>query len=75
MAQVLIRNLDDDVVTFFKRRAARKRTSLEQELRELATATARRDDERFEEVTRRIGEQTRGAGFDINALIREDRDR
>lgn len=75
MAQVIIRNLDDDVVAYFKRRAARDRTSLEHELRDLATRTARRSRERFDEVTTRIGEQTRGAGLDPTELIREDRDR
>lgn len=75
MAQVIIRNLDDDVVARLKRKAERENASLEQSLRDLLTRESGRDDERFERVTRKIREQTRGAGLDINEIIREGRER
>lgn len=75
MAQVLIRNLDDAVVARLKRIAERESVSLEQKLRTLAIAEARRDEERFEAVAARAREQTRGSTLDSTAMIRADRDR
>ena len=40
MAQVLVRNLDDDVIERLKRKAETKGHSLEQELRDVITAAA-----------------------------------
>jgi plasmid stability protein len=77
MAQVLVRNLDDDVVERLKLRAATAGRSLEAELRDIVTAAARPT---REEVLARIdairartkppgpGEQT------AVEMIREDRD-
>lgn len=75
MAEVLIRNLDDSVVAKLKQMAERERVSLGQKLRELVTKASQRDDELFEELARQSREATRGADIDIEALIREGRDR
>jgi plasmid stability protein len=75
MAQVLVRDLDDHVVQRLKAMARRENISLEQKFRDLAAREVRLAEERFEAAVARIGEQTRGAGLDINAMIREDRDR
>ena len=75
MAQILVRNLDDRVVSRLKRQAERESLSLEQKVRTILAQAVKRDSEEFDRVTRGIREQTRGAGLDINALIREDRDR
>lgn len=75
MAQVLIRNVDDEIVARLKRQAERENVSLEQKLRTVLAKAAKRDANEFERVTRSIREQTRGARLDINAIIREDRDR
>jgi len=76
MAQVLIRNIDDEAIERLKARAARKKTSLERELRTIITEAASSD--RLE-VRRRAAEMRRGlAGrkhSDSTTLIREDRDR
>ena len=76
MAQVLIRNVDDIAIERLKARAARKKTSLERELRAIITEAARDD---RPEVRRRAAEMRRVlAGrkhSDSTRLIREDRDR
>lgn len=76
MAQVLIRNIDDEAIERLKARAARKKTSLERELRTIITEAVSRD--RLE-IRRRAAEMRRGlAGrkhSDSTKLIREDRDR
>jgi antitoxin FitA len=75
MAQVLVRDLDDDIVRRLKVMARRENVSLEQKFRDMAGREVRAAEERFEAVAARIREQTRGANLDITALIREDRDR
>lgn len=76
MAQVLIRNVDDIAIERLKARAARKKTSLERELRAIITDAARDD---RPEARRRAAEMRRSlAGrkhSDSTRLIREDRDR
>ncbi len=76
MAQVLIRNIDDVAIARLKARAARKKTSLERELRAIITDAARDD---RSEVRRRAAEMRRSlagrAHSDSTRLIREDRDR
>ncbi|MGH7893076.1 MAG: FitA-like ribbon-helix-helix domain-containing protein [Candidatus Binatia bacterium] len=76
MAQVLIRNIDARAIERLKARAARKRTSLESELRTIITEAAERD---RPEARRRAAEMRRSlAGrkhTDSTRLIREDRDR
>lgn len=78
MAQVLVRNLDDDVVERLKRRADGNGRSLEAELREILSAEAARDRraEAMEEL-RAIRARSRPwqPGEPTAAdLIREDRD-
>ena len=76
MAQVLVRNLPDDVVARLKARAARARHSLEQELRDILIEAARpqreevlTDMDRIRALTPKVP-QTNSA-----ELIRQDRDR
>ena len=77
MAQILVRNLEDDVVDALKRRAKARGVSLEQEVRDvLAEATRPTPDELFA-LCDRIRAMT-PAGVDQSdsaALIREDRER
>ena len=76
MAQVLIRNLDDEVVRRLKERAAAKGHSLEQELRTILAGAARLNEEEFlrraEELRAQQGDRSQ---TDSAVLIREDRDR
>jgi len=77
MAQLLIRNLEDDVVTALKKRAAAEGKSLEQSLRDLLQEAA------LPEVARRLAiiDRIRAMGpeskrqSDSTKMIREDRDR
>jgi plasmid stability protein len=76
MAQVVIRNLDDQAMARLKARARRKGVSLEQELRTILMDTARLDDADFR--TRAADFRRKLAGrrhTDSTQLIREDRDR
>lgn len=75
MAQVLVRDLDEQVVARLKAMAKAENISLEQKFRDMAAREARLAEERFERVAARVREQTAGAGLDIEAMIREDRDR
>jgi len=77
MAQLLIRNLEDDVVTALKKRAAAEGKSLEQSLRDLLQEAV------LPEVARRLAiiDRIRAMGpeskrqSDSTKMIREDRDR
>jgi plasmid stability protein len=76
MAQVVIRNIDDDAIARLKARARRKGVSLERELRTILTETARVEDADFR--TRAAALRRKLAGrrhTDSTALIRADRDR
>lgn len=76
MAQVLVRNVPDDVVTRLKQRAARKGRSLEAELRYVLEAAARLELGEFRRRAGEIRRQLEGRYHsDSTALIREDRDR
>jgi len=78
MANVTIRNLDDDVVTELKEKAARSGRSLEAELREiLKHAASRKTREEFLDQADRIAAMTpkNVKQTDSAELIREDRDR
>ena len=78
MATVTIRNLSDATVKELKARAKAHHRSLEAELRELLTSTARqrRDMRRFRAEARRIAAMTPNMPqTDSTLLIREDRDR
>ena len=76
MAQVLVRNLDEQVVTTLRRKAELHGRSLEQELRVALTAAARLTREERIALGRRIRGLTPGAVIqsDSAELIREDRD-
>lgn len=75
MAQVLIRQLDEQVLAALKARARAQGVSLEQSLRDLLTAAAR-DGESLRAELARLRATTPAAGrsLDVAALIREDRD-
>jgi plasmid stability protein len=76
MAQVLVRNLDDQVVTALRRKAELHGHSLEQELRLTLTAAARLTPEERVALARRIRGLTPTAieQSDSTELIRQDRD-
>jgi antitoxin FitA len=75
MAQVLVRNLPDDVVARLKARAARARHSLEQELRLILIDAAEAGRQEILADIDRIRAMTpKVAQTDSAELIREDRD-
>ena len=75
MAQVLIRQLDDQVVAALRARARARGVSLEQSLRDLLTAAARESESLREELARlRATTPAAGRSLDVAALIRQDRD-
>lgn len=77
MAQVVIRNIDDDVVERLKARAAAEKKSLEQKLRDVLTEAAKPSRAEVIAELRRIREMSPplqpGAPL-AEDLIREDRD-
>lgn len=77
MAQVVIRNIDDDVIERLKARAAAEHKSLEQTLRDLLTEAARPSRAEIIEEMRRVRAMSPplppGAPL-AEDLIREDRD-
>lgn len=76
MAQVIVRNLADDVVARLKARAVRKRHSLERELRDILTEASRPSRaELIAEVERIRAMTPHRLTTDSTALIREDRER
>lgn len=75
MAQVLIRQLDDQVVAVLRARAECRGVSLEQSLRELLTAAAQVPEQarsRLDALRRQT--PSTGRSLDVAALIREARD-
>ncbi len=76
MAQVLVRNLDEQVVAVLRRKAELHGHSLEQELRLALTAAARLTPEERVALARRIRNLTppNVAQTDSAELIRQDRD-
>ena len=75
MAQVLIRQLDDHVVSALRARARAQGLSLEQSLRDLLSNAVRTDDSLRDELARlRATTPPAGRSLDVAALIREDRD-
>lgn len=75
MAQLLIRQLDDQVVAALRARARAQGLSLEQSLRDILTAAARQDESLRNELARlRATTPAAGRSLDVAALIREDRD-
>lgn len=72
MAQILIRNLDDEVVSRLKKRAETHGRSLEAEVRLLLTNAVQYDVNAIRELRAKFGDQK----FDDSTeLIREDRER
>jgi plasmid stability protein len=76
MAQVIVRNLADDVVASLKRKAELHDHSLEQELRAILTAAARLTIAERVAIADRIRDMTPEGveQSDSTDLIREDRD-
>ncbi len=75
MAQVLVRQLDDHVVSALRARARAQGLSLEQSLRDLLTDAVRTDRSLRDELARlRASTPAAGRSLDVAALIREDRD-
>ncbi len=76
MAQVIVRNLEDNVVKALKSQAELKGRSLEQELREiLRKASGLRPDD-LVVLADRVREMTPDVEqYDSTALVREDRER
>lgn len=75
MAQVIVRNLDDQVVARLKQRAKARGRRLEQELREiLAEAAKPARTELLAEIDRIRAMTPPGPPIDSTALIRADRD-
>lgn len=78
MANVTIRNLDDEVVETLKRRAAKNNRSFEAEMREILSnaASIQRRKNSFLDRARRISDMTPDVPqTDSALLVREDRDR
>jgi plasmid stability protein len=76
MAQVVIRNIDEDAMRRLKSRAARKGVSLERELRTILTAAAHADRTGFAERATEFRRKLVGRRHsDSTRLIRKDRDR
>jgi antitoxin FitA len=75
MAQVLVRNLDEHVVSVLRRKAELRGHSLEHELRTALTAAARLTGEERVALARRIRRMTPNVQqTDSAELIRQDRD-
>ena len=76
MAQVVIRNIDDEAMRRLKSRAARKGVSLERELRTILTEAVRADRTGFAERAAAFRRKLAGRRHsDSTTLIRKDRDR
>jgi plasmid stability protein len=76
MAQVVIRNIDDEAMARLKARARRKGVSLERELRSILIDTARLDEAGFRERAATFRRKLSGRTHsDSTKLLREDRDR
>jgi len=76
VAQVVIRNIDEDAMRRLRSRAARKGVSLERELRAIITEAARRDRTGFRERAAVFRRKLAGRRHsDSTAMIRKDRSR
>jgi plasmid stability protein len=74
MAQVLVRNLPDDVVARLKARAANENKSLEQLVRDILEREAVLPKTLLLEELRKLRESMPVVDFDIAEMIREGRD-
>jgi plasmid stability protein len=76
MAQIIVRNLDDDVVTRLKTRARDNDRSLEAEVRHILEQSAKVDMAQARLIVMERRKKLQGRKFaDSVELIREDRDR
>jgi hypothetical protein len=76
MAQIIVRNLDDDIVTRLKTRARDNDRSLEAEVRHILEQSAKVDMAQARQIPLNIRERLKGRTFpDSVELIREDRER
>ena len=76
MAQVVIRNIDEDAMRRLKLRAARNGVSLERELRTILTEAARADRVGFDERATAFRRKLAGRRHsDSTTLIRQARER
>ena len=78
MANVTVRNIDDDVIASLKAQAKAHHRSLEGEIRHLLAAHVSRRARKagFRDRTARLGARTEGRPqTDSAVLLREDRDR
>ena len=76
MAQVVIRNIDDEAMRRLKSRAARKGISLERELRTILTDAAHADRTGFGERAAAFRRKlARRRHSDSTVLVRKDRER
>lgn len=73
MAQVLVRNLPDDVVARLKAKAANENKSLEQLLREVIEREVKPDTAETLDVLRRLRADQPSIDFDIVDAIQEGR--
>jgi plasmid stability protein len=75
MAQLLVRNLDEEIVRRLKMRAAAAGRSAEAEHRRILEEALRPDAETFRELAREMRERTKGrCTVEAWELIRADRD-
>ncbi len=74
MAQVLIRNVDDDTLESYRQKAKIKGISLEQELRNLLEAHKPFTPEERVAVSRGLRERFAAEDFDVRAAVRWGRD-
>lgn len=78
MANLTVRNLDDEIARELKKRARTHNRSLEAELRQILTEAVRAPsrDAELRALAKRIKATTRGVPqTDSTSLVREDRDR
>ena len=76
VAQVVIRNIDEEAMRCLKSRAARKGVSLERELRAILTAAAHADRTGFRERATAFRRRLAGRRHsDSTKLVREGRNR
>jgi len=75
MAQITIRNLDDELLERLEQSARARQQSLEQRLKDILREAARPDRTELVERMRKLAAPTKGRNLpDATDLIREDRD-
>lgn len=64
MAQLVVRNLEEDVKTRLQKRAKRHGRSMEEEVRDILRDAVRKESQRTEGLGTRIANRFRGKGLD-----------